>query len=293
MKGPVVGVIGATSLVGDHLLQQLVASGRPVVAFSRGDVSGREGAIEWRRLPQPGEAGATGDGIADWIVVAPVWVIPEHLVLLQSAGARRIVALSSTSVFVKHDSSDAREQAVAAQLSHGEAALTDWCDRAGVQWILLRPTLIYGEGRDQNIAAAARFIRRFGFFPLIGSAQGRRQPVRAADVAAACMAALDARNVSGRAYNISGGEVLAYSDMIAAVFMAMGRRPRMLRVPAPAVRLGVRLLRLLPGFRHITAAMADRMAQDLVFDHADAVRDLGYEPQPFRLREKDVLPCPG
>lgn len=293
MKRPVVGVMGASSLVGDHLLQQLAASGRPVVAFSRSDAGGREGAVEWRRLPQPGAVATAVDRIEDWIVVAPVWVIPEHFALLQAAGVRRIVALSSTSVFVKHDSSDAHEQAVAAQLSRGESTLAGWCERAGVQWIVLRPTLIYGDGRDQNIAAAARFIRRFGFFPLIGSAQGRRQPVRAADVAAVCVAALDARHVGNRAYNISGGEVLAYSDMIAAVFAAMGRRPCMLRVPVPAVRLGVRLLRLLPGFRHITATMADRMAQDLVFDHADAVRDFGYAPQPFRLREKDVLPWPG
>lgn len=289
MSRAVVGVLGASSLVGHHLLEQLLATDRGVVAFSRRDVADTRDGVVWRRLAGAGQA---TDRIVDWILLAPVWVVPEHVALLEAAGARRVVALSSTSLLVKGDSPDAGEQAVAVRLAEGEAALADWAGRAGVEWVVLRPTLIYGEGRDQNIAAAARFIRRFGFFPLIGGARGRRQPVRAADVAAACIAALDARNVSSRAYNISGGEALAYSDMIAAVFTAMGRRPRMLRVPAPVVRLGVRLLRLLPGFRHITAAMADRMAQDLVFDHADAVRDFGYVPRPFRLRAEDVLPCP-
>lgn len=291
MNGKVVGVLGASSLVGDHVLAQLAASGRPVVAFSRQDVRQQDRAVRWHRLAAAGQHDDSIGDIADWIVVAPAWVIPEHFALLQAAGARRVVALSSTSIFVKGDSSDAREQAVARQLAQGESALAEWCRRSGTAWIVLRPTLIYGDGRDQNIAAVARFIRRFGFFPLIGGAQGRRQPVRAADVAAACIAALDARSISNHAYNISGGDVLTYSDMIAAVFAALGRQPRMLRLPVRGVRLAVRLLRLLPGFGHVTAAMADRMAQDLVFDHADAVRDFGYAPQPFRLHEQDVLPC--
>jgi hypothetical protein len=34
--------------------------------------------------------------------------------------------------------------------------------------------------------------------------------------------------------------------------------------------------------------MAERMNQDLVFDHDEAARDLGYRPRPFRLSPQDV-----
>ncbi len=73
-----------------------------------------------------------------------------------------------------------------------------WAASHGVEWIILRPTLIYGLGRDKNIAEIARFVRRFGFSPLFGKAKGLRQPLHAQDVAGACIAALDAPDAANR-----------------------------------------------------------------------------------------------
>ena len=145
------------------------------------------------------------------------------------------------------------------------------------------PTLIYGGGRDGNISEIARLIRRFGFFPLVGQGLGLRQPVHGADVAAACVAALNTAKASNREYNLSGAEVLPYGEMVGRVFAAVGRRPRFLVVPLGVFKLALVGLRLLPRYRHWSAAMAQRMNQDLVFDHADAARDLGFRPRPFTL----------
>lgn len=291
MSERVVGIIGASSLVGDCLLPLCVQPDAGVVAWSRTATARRDPGIEWRMLNPSvgmGDRGDTVRPISDWIIVAPIWVIPEHFALLEACGARRVVALSSTSRFVKGDSSDVGEQRVAARLAEGEAALQVWAESRGVAWLVLRPTLIYGKAKDQNIAAAARFIRRFGFFPLVGAAQGLRQPVHAADVAMACRLALDARTLTNRAYNISGQDTLPFSEMIAAVFTAMGRKPRFMPLPLLFVRLTVHVLRLLPGFRHITASMAERMNRDLVFDHEAATRDFGFRPRPFRLSAQDL-----
>ena len=163
-----------------------------------------------------------------------------------------------------------------------------WAEQSGIEWVVLRPTLIYGLGRDKNISEIARVICRFGFFPLLGRAQGLRQPIHAEDVAAACVAALQAPNAANRAYNISGGETLAYRDMVARVFAALGRQVRLVTVPLWAFRLAVAMLRRLPRYRHWSAAMAERMNRDLVFDHADAARDLGFKPRGFVLTAKDV-----
>jgi uncharacterized protein YbjT (DUF2867 family) len=140
-----------------------------------------------------------------WICVAPIWVLPEHFSLLESCGLRRLLVLSSTSRFTKDDSSDVQEQAIAQRLADAEAQAQAWAASRGVEWVILRPTLIYGLGRDKNLCEMARFVRRFGFFPLLGAAQGLRQPIHAQDVASACLAALRAPAAANRAYNISGG----------------------------------------------------------------------------------------
>jgi nucleoside-diphosphate-sugar epimerase len=159
-----------------------------------------------------------------------------------------------------------------------------------VEWVILRPTLIYGRGRDKNVCEIARFIRRFGFFPLFGPAQGLRQPVHAEDLAAACLAAADAPAAANRAYNLSGGETLRYRDMVGRIFVALNRRPRLLPVPLGAFRTMLAAMRLLPRYRHWSAAMAERMNRDLVFDHAEAVRDLRFAPRPFHPSAADIDP---
>jgi len=220
--------------------------------------------------------------------VAPIWVLPDYFALLEASGARRVVVLSSTSRFTKVGSGDMAEQATAAKLIDGETRLQAWAESRGIDWVILRPTLIYGLGRDKNISEIACFIRRFGFFPVLGEAKGLRQPIHAEDVATACVSALQAPGAANRAYNISGGETLSYREMVIRVFDALGRRPCLLTVPLWAFRLAVSMLRCLPRYRQWSTAMAERMNRDLVFDHADAVRDLGFKPKGFALAAEDL-----
>jgi nucleoside-diphosphate-sugar epimerase len=284
-----VGLLGATSMVGSCLLPLLTREGWLVEAFSRREPPSGDAGVTWRVLAPSFLAQEEGK-IEYWICVAPIWVLPQYFGLLESCGARRVVALSSTSLFTKGDSSDSGEQEIAEGLAAGEEALRVWGEAKGVEWVILRPTLIYGRGRDRNIAEMARFMRRFGFFPLLGRAGGLRQPVYVGDVASACLAALRSPEGKSRAYNLSGGETLSYRDMAGRVFAALGRRPRLVTVPLRVFRVALALLRLLPRYRHWTSAMAERMNRDLVFDHADAERDLGYAPRLFRLAAEDLPP---
>lgn len=286
MAESVVGLLGATSLVGEQLINRLVAGGHEVCAYSRKSAASSADGVIWRQLSAPGST--TGSPIKDWLCVAPIWTLPEHAPLLEISGARRVVGLSSTSRFTKTNSSDATENAIAARLIEGEARLEAWAGSKGIEWVILRPTLIYGLGRDKNIAEIARFIRRVGFFPLLGKAKGLRQPVHAEDVASACLAALRAPGAANRTYNLSGGEALPYREMVARVFTALGCPPRLLPVPLPAFRVAVSLLRYLPRYRHWSSAMAERMNRDQVFDHSDATRDLAFEPRAFVLSPADV-----
>lgn len=281
-----VGLIGATSLVGKCLIQQLINSGARVIAFSRHPIENIGDAVALRNLSDSSTANT--DQLEHWICVAPLWVLPEHFPLLEASGVRRVVALSSTSRFTKVDSGDTAETAVAARLIEAEDCFVAWAKSRGVDWVILRPTLIYGLGHDKNISEIARFIRRFGFFPVFGHAQGLRQPIHAEDVAVACVSALQAPDAANRCYNISGGETLAYRDMVMRVFAVLGIRPRLLSMPFWTIHLAVSFLRCLPRYRHWSAAMAERMNRDLVFDHADAAGDLGFKPIGFALKAEDL-----
>ena len=290
-----VAVLGASSLVGAYLLPLLTEAGWQVTAFSRRAVGQVHcDGVAWRQLPltESITAAESSDRRSNttlcWICATPIWMLPDYFPLLEAQGARRVVVLSSTSRFTKVDSTDPQELGVAQRLADAEVRIQAWAQSRGVEWVILRPTLIYGLGRDKNVSEIARFIRRFGFFPLFGKALGLRQPVHAEDVAAACVAALQVPGDANQAYNISGGETLAYRDMVARIFTAMGRRTRMLTVPLWIFKMAIEVVRLLPGYRQWSVAMAERMNRDLVFDHSDATRDFGFNPKAFSIGPEDL-----
>jgi uncharacterized protein YbjT (DUF2867 family) len=266
-------VLGGTSLVGRFLAQARVraaalsrnppAQAPPGIAWVKGDVGDADLA---ERLPRA----------ATVFSLSPIWLLPAALPALLANGMTRLVAFSSTSRFTKQDSPDAYERGVAQRLAQGEAAAM----ASGAAWTILRPTLIYAEGRDGNVTRLARLIARFGVLPLAGRGEGLRQPVHADDLAAGALAAAMAPGARNRAYDLPGGETLAYRDMAARVFAALGKPPRLLAVPPLVWKVGLTLASpLLPG---ATAAMGMRMAEDLTFDGAPAARDFGWAPRPFR-----------
>lgn len=280
-----VGLLGATSNVGACLIGRFSKGvSRRVFAFSRSGESGDFGNLIWCKTDQM----PRGVAIPSWISLAPIWVLQDYFPYLEQCGARRVIAFSSTSRFTKADSPDVSEQDLARRLREAEERLTAWAEKNGVDWCILRPTLIYGLGRDHNISELIRIIRRYRFFPLLGQAKGLRQPVHADDLAQACVSALDCPVKLGRSYELSGGETLSYRHMIERIFQALGMKPRFLRVPLPLFRFVIGLLRLLPRYRKWSGAMAERMNQDLVFDHADASRDLDFRPRKFMLSSEDL-----
>jgi nucleoside-diphosphate-sugar epimerase len=283
------GLLGASSFVGASLIPLLINDGREVLAFSRKEkAANQEFGVSWVVVGKTSSIRFKSPAIHDWLCVAPIWVLPEYFPLIESYGVSRVVALSSTSRFTKTNSSDGAEKAVATRLFDAEEQVKTWASSKSIEWVILRPTLIYGLGQDKNIAEIARFIRRFGFFPLLGDAMGLRQPIHVQDVAAACMAALNSPVAANRAYNISGGEILPYREIVNRVFAVQHRRPRLVTIPLVAFKLAIKMLRVLPRFRHWSAAMAERMNRDLVFDNCDAERDLRLTFRPLVIGPQDL-----
>src|SRR5690606_2233927 len=164
-------------------------------------------------------------------------------------------------------SSDTHEAKIVKDLIAGEESLQAWAEQKAVQWVVLRPTLIYGRSNDRNLSEIVRIIRKFRFFPLLGPGKGLRQPIYVDDVAHACMRAALSPHAVNKAYNISGAEILTYRDMVSRVFKAMALAPRLVQINSGLFRFAIAALRLLPRYRHWSFDMVDRMSKDMIFPH--------------------------
>lgn len=285
-------VTGAASQVGYFLIPRLVAAGMRVIAVSRRPEAAATaafglnwpgaGAARWVQADLSNEDPSRWVGhCRAWIHLGPLALVPPALSGMSTHGLTRVIAFGSTSRFTKARSAQAGEQRLVASLIAGEDALKQACSLQGIDWNLFRPTLIHGCGLDRNVMVIAGAIRRFGVFPLVGRGDGRRQPVHADDLAQACVTALGQPRGCSGAYELSGGEVLTYQEMVARIFIALGRMPRFVRVPVAAIGSALWCLSRLPRYRDFNAEMARRMTQDMVFPHAAAERDLGYAPRGF------------
>jgi hypothetical protein len=55
------------------------------------------------------------------------------------------------------------------------------------------------------------------------------------------------------------------------------------------MQLTIMVLRCFPRYRQWKLAMAERMNQDLIFDHQEAMKDLGFNPRLFKLEPEDLV----
>jgi nucleoside-diphosphate-sugar epimerase len=262
-------VLGAGSPVAEFLEPRLAATNVEV------SMTGGRDAVSFPRA-------------AAAVALIPLDALIPRLGDLQGAGVRRLIAFSTTSVFYKTDSRDEAERRRIQAIARAERVLASVCDAHGIAWTVFRPTMVYGSGRDENVAAIARFVRRWRFFPLVGGGRALRQPVHAEDLARACVFALRETRTYGLSYTLSGAEALSYREMVARVFRHLGRRPHFVPVTASVLRAGIAVLRCVPGLRRLSPEMATRMTQDLVFTHAPATRDFGFRPRPFQLDDKAI-----
>lgn len=276
-------VTGASAAVGRALLEAIAARGGSALALSR-------------RAPPPWSPSCPG---IDWrhgsLDVAGPGPVPRGGALL-SAGplaalARwlerdrpplaRLVALSSTSLHVKRESADPAERATIAALADAERRVVAWCAARGVPWTILRPTLIVSARDGDALDWIARAGRRFGTVALPRASHGLRQPIAARDVADAMLAALDRPGARGEAFDLPGGETLAYRDMVRRTLAARAPGTRLLVLPGGVFRLGAWLARRHPALAALTPTVIGRMAEDLVFDGTAAAEALGLRFGPF------------
>jgi nucleoside-diphosphate-sugar epimerase len=276
-------VIGATGIVGSHIVDRLVQAGERPIALSRSERKSTDD-VEWFEGDLAAPEKLKLPPFKTLYCTAHVGLLATALPFLSGASLTRVVAFTSTSIATKMDSEILAERESVRLWAEAEQQLIAACERLGVGWTVLRPTIIYDEGRDANITRLSRLIEKLGFMPLAGSGSGLRQPVHAEDLAIGALAAATSSTAVNKIYAIPGRDTITYREMVGRIFDGMQRRRRIVAVPPPLWRAGFAMAG--PFISNANVAMGNRMAKDMIFDAAPAMRDFGWNPREFRQRFK-------
>ena len=283
-------VTGANGVVGTPLCEDLLNRNIHHIKISRFNPDSNKSIIKWD-LDKPinDQIKKQLTSVATIIHCAPIWLLPKHLIDLNECGITRAIVFSSTSVVSKTKSSNLQEQHLVELLSTSENELFSLCIKDGIALTILRPSMIYGYTRDQNVMKIAGFIKRFGFIFLVGEAKGLRQPIHASDLVDVAINILGDKETYGKTYNIAGGEIITYREMVERIFIGLHRKVKIISLPLFLYRFALLIAARLTKFS-FTPEMANRMNQDLNYDTSDAKNDFSFEPQKFLTSpERDLI----
>lgn len=189
----------------------------------------------------------------------------------KKAGIKRAVFISTTAIFTQLNAGSKQVRLAAETV----------IQNSGLDYTILRPTMIYGSDRDRNMWRLIRFMRYSPIVPIIGDGEYLQQPILVDDVAAAILGCLKANVTIGKSYNIAGKYALAYNEIIDTIANAMNKRIRKLHVPSKPV---VSLLGLFERIHipfPIKAEQVLRLNENKDFSYAGAGRDFGFSPLSF------------
>ena len=280
-------VTGANGLAGPYMCELLRTAGFDVCSLGRRPVS--VGPSINGDLARPELIHIEGQ-FGFLVHLAPLWLLPRNLGVFAKAGIHRIIAFGSTSSHSKSSSQYSADRKLAARLSGAEEGIREQCVDLGITWTILRPTMIYGFGRDSNVMSIARLIARLGFFPMAGAGTGLRQPIHVLDVVHAAYRSLMEPATAGVAYDIGGGECLTYKAMVNRIFEGLQRKPRIVHLPQRLYAALLTLATKLNLIKEFSPGAAARMNKDLDFDISDARRDFDFQPARFLTDPERDLP---
>lgn len=187
----------------------------------------------------------------------------------QDAGVRRLLYVSSISVTYP-----VLTPYGASKLA-GESCVKD----SGLDWTIVRPTLVIGDGGGIEYKMFEHYVTRFPVYFLPGGGMSKKRPVRSVDLVKGIAVAGLSPEALGKTYALAGPEILSMAQMAERILKNAGKKHWMVPLPWWISRRLAVLKNWIGGNRVSAEQALAGFLYDAVPGIEDAVRDLEYAPK--------------
>jgi uncharacterized protein YbjT (DUF2867 family) len=141
---------------------------------------------------------------------------------------------------------------------------------SGLEHTIFRPSFTFGRGGG----VLPTFLKQVRYAPVvtvIGSGRQRLQPIWVDDVAEYFARGIDAPDAANRTFELGGPDVVTWDELYGTIARVLGKRRRLVHVPASVARAGATATQWAPGAPLTTDQISMLEAGDNVATNADAV----------------------
>jgi UDP-glucose 4-epimerase len=151
----------------------------------------------------------------------------------------------------------------------GERELQALAQGSALEFAIVRAPLVYGAGVRANFLRLMRWVDRGTPLPF-GSVHNLRSLIGVWNLADVLLRIAEHPAAAGRVWMVSDGTDVSTPELIRALGRALGRSPRLVRVPVALLRLAARLAG--------RGAEVQRLCASLQVDSTPVRTQLGWEP---------------
>lgn len=210
--------------------------------------------------------------------------------LAEKNGVSRIILIHTTGIYSKY-----QEYNNLYNLIENEVMSRN---NSNTSFVILRPSMIYGNENDYNMHKLIKFIAKSPIFPLFGSGKSLMQPIHVGDLAQAIVDVFKRKEIRNDDFNITGASILEYRQIIRLISSKLDKSILLLKVPIPFAIIGAKLIKLIFRKTIITVEQIERLQEDKVYTHEKAKEVFQFQPRTFEegivneikiLRSKGII----
>jgi len=198
----------------------------------------------------------------------------EQIVKASANKVRRIIFVHTTGIYSKY-------KAAGKEYRRIDDFVIKNCEKNGILYTILRPTMIYGDLSDQNMIKFIKMVDSFPLMPMVGSGCYGLAPVHYGDLGKAYFDVLcQEEKTCYKQYDLSGKDAILLVDLFRLIAKKLEKKQiRFIRVPYCLSLTFAWLLFLVSIGQLDYREKVQRLCEDRVYPHLDATKDFQYHPR--------------